>query len=386
MSGLAERVLAAARAEISPLVAEWEAGETSLETMREFSRRLGLTALRTPEHRGGSPRPWTEITGAARSLGRIYRLFGLVLVNNVIAAFLGEQGSDRQWERWGAPIHRGEMLLALALTERGAGNDLGSITTSVSEEGGGLILRGGKVFAPAANRLRALVTLAVHGEGTSVLAVPTDAAGVSVRPMGAGMSLRGAQVCEVTFDDCRLGAEHLIGSPGRGLEQLRPHLLGSRLNTAGLALGAAEEALDLAVAHTAATVRFGKPLNRLGAVRRRLGDLAIRTGAARALLDAAAAALDEGRPQVETLVSAAKAFVTESAAEVTDGAWELFGGWGFFEEKTVERLVREAKLGLVVDGANDIHRDIVARNLGSGKPVGNPAGHPIENPVEGGVK
>lgn len=375
MSGLAERVLTAARAEIAPLVPEWETGGTSLETMREFSRKLGLTALRTPAGRGGSPRPWTEITGAARSLGRVYRLFGLVLVNNVIAAFLGECGSDEQWERWGAPIHRGESLLVLALTERGAGNDLGSIAASVAEEGGGLTLRGAKVFAPAANRLRAVVTLAVHGEGTSVLVVPTDAPGVSVRPMGAGMSLRGAQVCEVSFDGCRLGSDHLIGSPGRGLQQLRPYLCGSRLNTAGLALGAAEEALDLAAAHTAATVRFGKPLNRMGAVRRRLGELAVRTGAARALLAAAASALDEGCPEVETLVSAAKVFVTDTATEVTDGALELFGGWGFFEEQRVERLVREARLGLVVDGANDIHRNLVARSL---------AGNPGEPPSEGG--
>ena len=369
MSGLGERVLAAARARISPLVEEWERTGTSLETMREFSRELGLTSLRTPARRGGSPRPWTEITGAARSLGRVYRLFGLVLVNNVIASYLGERGTDEQWERWGAPIHRGEALLALVLTEEGAGNDLSAIASSVTEEpGGGLRLTGEKVFAPAADQLPAVMTLARHGEGTSVLAVPADAEGVSIQPMGRGMSLRGAAVCRMTFNDCRLPAGHLIGTPGRGLEELRPHLSGSRLNTSGLALGAAEEALDLAAAHTASTVRFGKPLNRLGAVQQRLGDMASRTAAAQALLEAAAAALDEGRPQAEALVSSAKAFITDTAVAVTGGAMELFGGWGFFENRRVERLVREAKLGLAVDGANDIHRAIVARSLSRGEP------------------
>ncbi len=369
MSGLGERVLSAARARISPLVDEWERSGTSLETMREFSRELGLTSLRTPAHRGGSPRPWAEITGAARSLGRVYRLFGLVLVNNVIASFLGERGSDGQWEKWGAPIHRGDALLVLALTEEGAGNDLAAIAASVTEEaGGGLRLRGEKVFAPGADQLPGVVTLARHGEGTSVLAVPTDAEGVSVQPMGKGMSLRGAAICRVAFNDCRLPSDHLIGTPGRGLEELRPHLLGSRLNTSGLALGAAEEALELAAAHTASTVRFGKPLNRLGAVRQRLGDMASRASAAKALLEAAAAALDDRGPQAEALVSSAKAFITDTAAAVTGGALELFGGWGFFENRRVERLVREAKLGLAVDGANDIHRDIVARSLSRGEP------------------
>ncbi|MYE67476.1 MAG: acyl-CoA dehydrogenase, partial [Acidimicrobiia bacterium] len=336
----------AARAAVAPNVADWERRGVPAGTFEGLARDLGLSALRTPRGRGGEPLPWTEVVSVARALGRVYRAFGAVLVNNVVAGYLGDHADDAQWERWGAPIHEGRCLSMLAINEAGSGNDLSRLASTVTPVGADLRLDGGKAFLPNANRLPYLLVLAAHGAGTSMLVVPTDAPGVRIASMGPTLALRGLDLCEATFGDCRLGAEHLIGTPGAGMAELRPHLLGSRLNTAGLALGGAEEALDLAVDYTARTERFGRPLNRLGAVQQRLGDLSVRVRAAGAYLHTAAgeldAATDGAGASVEPAVSAAKVLAAETSQHVTHEAIHLQGGWGFLETGTVERLARAA--------------------------------------------
>jgi hypothetical protein len=360
----AEALCADVRAAVGPKVTLWERDGVPPGEFEALARRFGLSALRTPARRGGEPRPWTYVTDVARALGRVYRAFGAVLVNNVVAGYLGEHADDAQWERWGAPIHEARALSMLAINEAGSGNDLSRMASRVETAGGDIRLDGCKTFLPAANRLPYLVVVAGHGDGTSILVVPTGAPGVTITPMGPTLALRGFDLCEARFENCRLGGEHLIGTPGQGLAELRPHLLGSRLNTAGLALGGAEEALDLAAGYTARTERFGRPLSRHGAVAQRLGDMAVKVRAAGACLRAAAGEMDSGTATAETAVSAAKVCCAETGVEVTQQALQLSGGWGFLESGTTERLAREAAVGGIVDGANDIHRAIVARSLG----------------------
>ena len=361
----AEALCAEVRAAVGPKVTLWEQDGVPPGEFEALARQFGLSALRTPARRGGDPRPWTSVTDLARALGRVYRAFGAVLVNNVVAGYLGEYADDAQWERWGAPIHDARALSMLAINEAGAGNDLSRLASRVeTTAGGGFRLDGRKTFLPNANRLPYLIVLAGHGDGTSVLVVPTDSPGVTITPMGPTLALRGLDLCEAHFESCRLGPEHLIGAPGQGLAELRPHLLGSRLNTAGLALGGAEEALYLAAGYTARTERFGRPLSRHGAVAQRLGDMAVKVRVAGACLRAAASEMDSGTATAETAVSAAKVCCAETGVEVTQQALQLLGGWGFLESGRVERLAREAAVNGIVDGANDIHRAIVARSLG----------------------
>ena len=369
-----EALCAEVRAAVGDAVSRWERDGVPPGELEALARRFGLSDLRTPRHRGGDPRPWTEIVDVARGLGRVYRAFGAVLVNNVVAGYLGEHADDAQWQRWGAPIATGEALSMLAINEAGSGNDLSRLATRVEPCGGGLRLEGGKTFLPNANRLEHLMVMARDGDGASMLVVPTGAPGVSLRPMGPTLALRGFDLCEATFDATPLETDHLIGTPGAAMAELRPHLLGSRLNTSGLALGGAEEALDLAAGHTATSERFGRPLNRLGAVQQRLGDMAVAVRMAAAGLRAAAAELDaaelnaaEAGPDdgdATAAVSAAKVFCAGTATEVTRQALALMGGWGFLESGTVERLAREAAVNSIVDGADDIHRAILARSLG----------------------
>lgn len=141
-----------------------------------------------------------------------------------------------------------------------------------------------------------------------------------------------------------------------------PHLAKSRLLTAGLALGIATEALELALDYAARTRRFGDALIRRGAVRQALADMSIGVETASAYLDRAASLVDAGdRASVE--ISIAKVYATDVAMNATTSAVQLMGGSGYLASGKVERLMREAKLNQIVDGANEIHRDLIVKGL-----------------------
>ena len=141
-----------------------------------------------------------------------------------------------------------------------------------------------------------------------------------------------------------------------------PHLGKSRLLTSGLALGIATEALDLALAYTARTTRFRDSLNRQGAVQQTLADMAIAVETGRVYLAHAASLVDSGE-RTSTEISMAKVYITDLAMSVITSATQLMGGWGYLVSGKVERLMREAKLNQIVDGANEIHRTLIAKGL-----------------------
>ena len=363
----AAKVLAGARAGIEPHVDAWEAAaHTPVEPLLEFAAEFGLTALTLPASRGGTPRPWRDIVRIARVMGRVYRALGFVLVNNIVASYLAAVATDAQWARWGRPVAAAETLSVLALTEPQAGNDLGAVDAEAVPADGGFRLNGVKSFVPNADQVEFALVAARLGKERppSMFVIEPNGPGVTTTRMGPTLALRGVHLCEIHLDDAFVPSDHMLGEEDGGLSQLWPHLQGSRLNTSGLAVGGAEEALDLAVAYATRTKRFGGALVDNGAVQQRLADMAIGVETAARYLDHAAAVMDEGSEDLQHALSVAKVLSTDSAMRVTTDAVQLLGGWGYLESHKVERLMREAKLNQIVDGANDIHRTLIARYLG----------------------
>ncbi len=140
------------------------------------------------------------------------------------------------------------------------------------------------------------------------------------------------------------------------------HLTRSRLLTSGLALGCAAEALELALGDTARTIRFGQPLDRRESVRQTLADMAVGVETGRGYLAHAASLVDAGEEAARE-ISIAKVYITDMAMAVTTSAVQLMGARGYLTSGRVERLMREAKLNQIVDGANEIHRNSIARSM-----------------------
>ena len=349
------------RLEIEPQVEGWEEnGHVPPEALWEVGRRFGLLGMMTPTHRGGAPRPWTDIVDVASDLGRIYRPFGFLLTNALIAGYLAEVSDDRQWKSLGLPIVDGVGSSVLALNEPDSGNDLAALSTRARTVEEGYRITGVKTYIPNADQVDHLLVAAreTAGGALAMFAVDTQAAGCRVRRLGPTMALRGVHLCEITLDGCVVSADDRLGE----IAGLRPHLERSRLLTSGLALGCAAEALDLAVDHTAGTVRFGKPLNRQGAVQQNLAEMSIAVETGRVYLQHAASLVDAGH-DAAAAISTAKVYLTDLAMKVTTMATQLLGGRGYLASGKVERLMREAKLNQIVDGANEIHRALIARGL-----------------------
>ncbi len=348
------------RREIEPLVDDWEEnGHAPPEALWEVGRRFGLLGIMTPAHRGGNAWRWTEIVKVAADLGRIYRPFGFLLTNALIAGYLADVADDQQWKRLGLAIVEGRSASVLALNEPGSGNDLSAISTRAQVSEGGYRITGVKTYIPNADQVDHLLVAAREGPDApaSVFAVDPGSPGCRVRRLGTTMALRGVHLCEVSLEGCYVAGSDRIG----GIDGLWPHLARSRLLTSGLALGCAAEALDRALDYTARTVRFGKPLNRQGAVQQNLAEMGIAVETGRVYLRHAASAVDGGHAAARE-ISIAKVYLTDLAMEVTASASQLMGGWGYLTAGKVERLMREAKLNQIVDGANEIHRTLIAKS------------------------
>jgi len=349
------------RREIEPLVDGWEeVGHAPPEALWEVGRRFGLLGMMTPAHRGGDPRPWTEIVAVATDLGRVYRPFGFVLTNALIAGYLADVADDLQWKRFGLPIVEGRAASVFALNEPDSGNDLAALSTRAQVVDGGHLITGVKTYIPNADQVDHLLVAAREGnnEAAALFAVDPGSFGCRVRRLGPTMALRGVHLCEVTLDGCYVADSDRVGD----MTGLWPHLARSRLLTSGLALGCAQEALDLAIDYTARTVRFGKPLNRQGAVQQGLAEMGIAVDTGGVYLHHAASLVDAGQDAAPE-ISIAKVYLSDLAMAVTTSARQLMGGWGYLACGKVERLMREAKLNQIVDGANEIHRTLIAKSL-----------------------
>lgn len=349
------------RSEVEPLVDGWEeAGHAPPEALWEVGRRFGLLRMMTPAGRGGAPRPWAEIVEIAADLGRVYRAFGFLLTNGLIAGYLADASDERQWKRLGLPVLEGRASSVLALNEPDSGNDLSALSATAEADDGGYRITGVKTYIPNADQVDLLLVAARTSAGSapSVFAVDPRSKGCRVRRLGPTMALRGVHLCEIRLDGCAVSDDDLVGD----MAGLWPHLARSRLLTSGLALGIAAEAMELALGYTARTVRFGDSLSRQGAVQQSLADMAISVETGRAYL-AHAASLVDGGESATLEVSVAKVYITDLAMAVTTSATQLMGGQGFLASGKVERLMREAKLNQIVDGANEIHRSLIAKGM-----------------------
>lgn len=353
------------RSDIEPMVDGWEeAGHAPPAALWEVGRGFGLLGMMTPADRGGAPRPWAEIVEIAADLGRVYRAFGFLLTNALIAGYLADASDDRQWKRLGLPVLEGRASSVLALNEPGSGNDLSALSTTAEACDGGHRITGVKTYIPNADQVDFVLVAArgAPGSALSVFAVDPRSKGCRIRRLGPTMALRGVHLCEIRLDACEVSSDDLVGE----MAGLWPHLAKSRLLTSGLALGIATEATELALDYTARTVRFGDSLSRRGSVQQSLADMAISVETGRAYLAHAASLVDDGE-QAALEISVAKVYVTDLAMAVTTSATQLMGGQGYLASGKVERLMREAKLNQIVDGANEIHRSLIAKGMSRGR-------------------
>jgi alkylation response protein AidB-like acyl-CoA dehydrogenase len=357
-----------AQNEIAPHADEWDETHHFPRELYQELGRMGMTGLIIPEEYGGAALP--RLTGAliyeALAQGDMATTVGLS-VHNMVAGLIARFGNAEQWRRWLPGMASGALFGAFSLSEAHAGSDATNLKATARYKDGAWILNGTKFWVTSAGQAD-LYAVTVRTDpqsksrGASTFIVERDTPGFSIGKLERKMGLRSSPTGELIFENCHLTSDHLLGEVGQGIEIALSTLEGGRVNIGAIAVGVAQAALDVATRYAGERTAFGKPIGVFEGIQFMLADMAMKTQASRLLVYDAAWKMDHHEPA--TLAAAmAKCFATDTAMAVTTDAVQALGGAGYVRDWPVERYMRDAKVGQIFEGTNQIQRVIIARAL-----------------------
>ena len=366
---LRDTVRRAARERIAPRArATDQTGEVDREVVKLLWELGLMTLVYPPEHGGAEKDAGTALCIAVEEIAKVCASSALHLIIQAVGTFPILHGARPEVLRRLLPriVERRE-LVAYLVTEPGAGSDVGGIKTTAVRDGNAWVLSGTKVFATNGAIANVYSVLArtqpgAGREGVSFFLVERDAPGLKVGKIEHKLGMRGSNTAEMILDEVRIPAENLLGEEGRGFLLAMKDFDMSRPAIGAQALGIAEGALAEMVRHAQERRTFGKPLAEHQMIQQILADGATAIEASRGLVFAAARLFDEGKRNTK-LASMAKVFASDSAMRITTDAIQVLGGYGYMQDYPVERMFRDAKLTQIFEGANQIQRLVIAREL-----------------------
>lgn len=369
-AALREAVRDFAQSAVKPRAAEVDRLHQFPAEAIDAARELDLMGILVPEEYGGAGLDHLaftiaieEIAAACASTAVIVDVHNSVAVEPILLF-----GTDEQRRRWLPPMAGGELLGGFALTEPSSGSDAAALKTSARRHGDEWVLNGTKVFITNVSHAGVYTAFArtdpenPRAGGVSCFLVPADTPGVKVGQVFNKMGLNGSPTGELVFEDARVPAANLLGGEGRGFEVAMRALDSGRIGISGQALGIARAAIEESIQYTKEREQFGQSISSFQGIAFMLADMATRVEAARLLAYDAAVRCDRGLP-FTLQASMAKLCCTDTAMEVAIDAVQLAGGYGYVSEYPFERHFRDAKALQIYEGANQIQRVVIARQL-----------------------
>jgi alkylation response protein AidB-like acyl-CoA dehydrogenase len=364
---LIEAVRVLARERIAPQAAAVDKRAEFPWPAVELLRENDVFALGFAPEYGGTGTGTLTFLRAVEELSWADATVGLILAVQSLGAIAIElSGSAEQKQRYLPRWASGEWIGAYALTEAGSGSDARAMRTTARRDGDEWVIDGSKRFITNAGVADTYVVFARTGDDAiSAFMVEQDAPGFSVARIEPKMGIKGSTTGELVFDACRVPADALVGEEGSGFRTAMRVLDRSRPGIGAQALGIAQAALDHAVRYATERETFGKPLAEHQGIQFMLADMAVKVESSRGMLYDVGAMLDAGLdgPQLTKASAMAKLICSDSAMAVTTDAVQILGGYGYIEEYPVERLMRDAKITQIYEGANQIQRIVIAREL-----------------------
>jgi alkylation response protein AidB-like acyl-CoA dehydrogenase len=365
---------------LRPLVASGPHGRVNRPLVKALGEH-GLLARLFPVPLGGSNPAGVsaaELCGLREALGRECTEAETALALQGLGSYpIIQSGSDALAERWIPGVARGEVIAAFALSEPGAGSDAAALALAAQPDGDGWRLTGEKTWisnAPDADiyTVFARTTPGAGARGVSAFAVAGDAPGLSGEAIDM---LAPHAIGRLVFDGVPVAASDLLGEEGGGFRVAMRTLDLFRPSVGAFAVGMAQAALDLAVAHAATREAFGRPIAEFQAVSHTLAEMAIRIEASRLLVREAARAYDRraggddtvGPEEITRRSAMAKVHATETAAFAVDAAVQIHGARALVVGHPLEHLYREVRAPRIYEGTSEIQRTIIARSLLAGR-------------------
>ena len=353
---------------ILPYVDQWEDDEEFPRELYRTMAEAGFLGIGYPEEYGGVPGDvfhgivFTEELCRSGSMG----LVGGIGSNAIGLPPILNMGNEEQKRRFVPPVLAGEKICALGITEPDAGSDVAGIRTRAVRDGDHYVVNGAKTFITSGVRADLLTTAVRTGgpgyPGISLLVIETDTPGFQVARKLRKMGWDASDTAELSFEDCRVPVENLLGEEGHGFVGIMQNFQNERLALAVMGHAFAQLAYDKAIAYAGEREVFGKKLTGFQVTRHKLVQMAGRIEIAREYLYSVAGRMRDGETVIKE-ISIAKNFSTEVAEMVTREAIQLLGGYGYMREYVVERLYRDVRLLAIGGGTTEIMNEVIWKTI-----------------------
>jgi alkylation response protein AidB-like acyl-CoA dehydrogenase len=352
----------------------YERDEFPTDIVRQMGE-LGLFGLALPEEYGGSGGDYFTLCVALEELARVDSSVAITLEAGVSLGMMPiyRFGTEEQKQRWLPRLAAGEALGAFGLTEPGGGSDAGATRTTARLEDGHWVINGSKAFITnSGTELTELVTVTAvtgtrpdGGKEISAILVPSGTPGFAVGQRYSKVGWNASDTRELSFSDCLVPEENLVGERGRGYAQFLSILDEGRIAIAALATGLAQGCVDESVKYARQREAFGTPIAHNQAIQFMIADMEVRAETARLAYYHAAEKMLRGEP-FKREAAVAKLYSSEAAMENARWATQVHGGYGFMNEFPVGRFYRDAKILEIGEGTSEVQRMLIARSLGLG--------------------
>ena len=356
-----------AERELAPHRMEWDEAQRFPVDLLPQLAELGLLGIQVPPEYGGAGMSAVEYCLCIEELARVDPSIALSVAahNGLSAAHILMFGSESQRAGALTRLARGEMLGAWALTEPAAGSDAGATRTTATRDADGWVLNGVKTFITHGSLAGVVVVMAVTNRseghrGISAFIVEKGTAGMTVGRKENKLGMRASDTAEVRFDDCRVGANQLLGVEGEGFVNALQVLDAGRIGIAALSVGLAQGAFEASCEYAKERQQFGQPIASFQATQWKIANMATRVESARLLTYRAAYLKDHGQPTTRES-SMAKLFASEVAVRVAEECVQIHGGYGFVKDYPAEKFFRDVKLVTIGEGTSEIQRLVIAR-------------------------
>ncbi|MHC3438862.1 acyl-CoA dehydrogenase family protein [Natrialbaceae archaeon A-gly3] len=353
---------------IEPNAEEYfRAGEYPWDVL-EAGQEAGLVAQDIPEEWGGRGLDLAQLLALTEEL---YRADAGIALTLQLASFgceiTYEYGTDEQCAEYVQPVAEGDQLSGLAVSEPETGSDLAGMEARAEREGDEYVLNGEKYWIGNGVEADWITVYARTGDDEdnrygnhSLFIVPTDADGYEAEHIPEKMAMRASKQAHISFEDCRIPAENLIGTEGAGFMLLADFFNHGRVIVAGHGLGLAAAAIEEAWAFVHDREEFGRTVNEFQAVQHGLADAITEFESARALTWRACRKVAD-RDREGYWAAMAKTKATETAVSVAEQCMQLHGGRSILEDRRIGRVYRDVRVPVIYEGVNEVQRNLIYR-------------------------
>jgi butyryl-CoA dehydrogenase len=356
-----------AREKFWPEAASWDEEHIFPQAVLREAAALGMAGMVAREDIGGAELKRLDAALVYEQLASACVSSSAYLsIHNMVTSLIDTYASTELRATWGPRLTQMEAFASYCLTEPEAGSDAASLKTRAVKEGDTYILNGSKAFISGGGVSDVYLCMVRTGDethhGISCVLVEKDTPGLSFGKQENKIGWRSQPNAMLFFENCRVPVSNLVGEEGMGFKMALHALNGGRVNIGACSLGGALACIRLAKAYLHERCQFGKKLTAFQALRFQFSDMVTEFEAARLMVYRAADALDKNNPKAPMYCAMAKRFATDVAFSISDKAMQLHGGYGCLKDYPVERFFRDLRVHLVVEGTNEIMREIISKS------------------------